>query len=179
MKINLIVAVDEKNWIWKDWKMAWKLPSDMKYFKKITSDTDDLAKHNAVVMWRKTWESIPSKFRPLPDRVNCILTSNIKNDDIGSKIDDFVLYFNSVEHCLSELEWKENIEEIYIIGWANLYNQVLKMDMLDKIYITKIKWDFKCDVFLDNIPSNFKVESYTDPEIENGIEYSFWVYKKI
>lgn len=179
MKINLIVAVDEKNWIWKDWKMAWKLPSDMKYFKKITSDTDDLAKHNAVVMWRKTWESIPSKFRPLPDRVNCILTSNIKNDDIGSKIDDFVLYFNSVEHCLSELESKENIEEIYIIGWANLYNQVLKMDMLDKIYITKIKWDFKCDVFLDNIPNNFKVESYTDPEIENGIEYSFWVYKKI
>ena len=178
MKFSIILAVDEKNWIWKDNNLAWKISADMKYFKDITSKTTDLAKMNAVVMWRKTRESIPSKYRPLSQRLNCILTRGIKNDDIGSPIDDFVLYFNSIERCLSELESKENVENIFIIGWANLYNQVLDNPMLDKIYLTKVKWDYDCDVHFNGIPDNFIVESYTDWEIENGIEYSFWIYKK-
>lgn len=178
MKFSIILAADEKKWIWKNNSLAWSLPSDMKYFKNITSKTTDLAKMNAVVMWRKTWESIPSKYRPLDQRINCILTRWIKNDDIWSPVDDFVLYFNSLEHCLSELESKQNLENIFIIGWANLYNQVLDYEMLDKIYLTKVKWDFGCDVFFNDIPDSFMVESYTDWEKENDIEYSFWVYKK-
>ena len=178
MKFSIILAVDERNWIWKNNELAWNISADMKYFKKITSETNDLAKHNAVVMWRKTWESIPSKYRPLPNRVNCILSRSLKYDDIWSPIDDFVLYFNSIDHCLSELESKENVENIFIIGWANLYNQVLDNPMLDKIYITKVKWNHDCDVFFEWVPNNFLVESYIDPEVENGIEYSFWVYKK-
>ena len=178
MKFNMILAVDEKNWIWKSWDLAWNLPSDLKYFKKITSDTQDLAKMNAVIMWYNTWKSIPSKYRPLSDRINCILRKELTKDDIWSKIDDFVLYFNSFEHCLSELESKPNVENIFVIGWAMLYNYAIKNDLLDKIYITKVSWGYNCDVFFDWIPDNFIVESYTDPEIENGIEYSFWVYKK-
>ena len=178
MKFSIILAVDEKNWIWKDNSLAWKFSADMKYFKDITTKTTDLAKMNAVVMWRKTRESIPWKYRPLSDRINCILTRQIEKDDIWSKIDDFVLYFNSIEHCLVELEAKENVENAFIIGWGNLYNQVLNNPMLDKIYLTKIKWDYGCDVFFDWIPKDFIVESYTDFEIENGIEYSFWIYKK-
>ncbi len=178
MKFSIILAVDEKNWLWKNNDLAWRISADMKYFKKITTETTDLWKLNAVVMWRKTRESIPSKYRPLPERVNCILSRSIKNDDIWSKIDDFVLYFNSLEHCLSELESKENIENVFIIGWAQLYNSVLDNPMLDKIYLTKVKWDFNCDVFFDWIPKEFTVESYTDYENEVGIEYSFWVYER-
>ncbi len=178
MKFNIILAVDDKNWLWKNNELAWKLSSDMKYFKEITTKTQDLSKFNAVIMWKKTWKSIPSKFRPLNDRINCVLTRNIKNDDIWSKLDDFVLYFNSFEHCLSELESKENLENIFVIGWANLYNQILDNPMLDKIYITKIKWNYNCDVFFDWIPEWFIVESYTDWRIENNIEYSFWIYKR-
>ena len=179
MKFSIILAVDSKNGIWKDNSLAWKLSTDMKNFKQITTKTTDLAKMNAVIMGRKTWESIPSKYRPLSDRINCILTRQIKNDDIWSPIDDFVLYFNSFIHCLSELESKENVENIFVIGWANLYNQVLDNPMLDKIYLTKVKWDYDCDVFFDGIPNNFIVESYTEYEKENNIEYSFWVYKRV
>ena len=179
MKFSIILAVDEKNGIWKNNDLAWDIPSDRKYFKKMTSTTQDLAKMNAVVMWRKTRESIPKRYRPMSNRVSCILTRKIKNDDIWSPIDDFVLYFNSLEHCLSELESKENVENIFIIGWAQLYNQVLDNPMLDKIYLTKIKWDFNCDVFFDWVPEDkFMAESYSDTEIENNIEYSFWVYKR-
>jgi len=177
MKFSIILAVDERNWLWKNNDLAWKIQADMKYFKEITTKTNDLAKMNAVIMWRKTRESIPGKFRPLLERVNCILTRSIKKDDIWSKIDDFVLYFNSLEHCLSELESKENIENIFIIWWAQLYNSVLNNPMLDKIYLTKVKWDFDCDVFFDWVPENFNVESYLDYEVDNNIEYSFLVYK--
>jgi len=178
MKFNLILAVDEKNWLWRNNDLAWRISSDMKYFKNITTKTTDLWKMNAVVMWRKTRESIPCKFRPLSERINCILTkSNSKSDNCNHFIDDFVLYYNSLKLCLSELESRENIGDVFIIWWANLYNQVLNHPMLDKIYLTKIKWDFKCDVFFDWIPEDFIVQSYTDYESEKGIEYSFWVYK--
>ncbi len=179
IRFNLILAVDEKNGIWKSWNLAWHLSTDLKYFKKITSQTEDLGKMNVVIMWKNTRKSIPSKYRPLSDRINCILSSDLKKEDIWSSIDNFVLHFNSLEHCLSELEWKDNIENIFIIGWAQLYNYALKNDLLEKIYITKIKWDFNCDIHFDWVPKSFVLESYTDFEKENDIEYSFQVYKKI
>ena len=177
MKFSIIIAVDDKNGIWKDNSLAWRISADMKYFKNITSKTNNLAKNNAVIMWRKTWESIPDKYRPLPDRINCILSRKIINNN-WIQIDDNILNFNSLEKCLSELELKDNIENIFLIGWANLYNQVLDNPMLEYIYITKVKWDYNCDVFFDWIPGNFVEESTTDIKSENGIEYSFWVYKK-
>jgi dihydrofolate reductase len=177
-KFDMILAIDEKNWVWKAGDLAWHVPSDMKYFKKITSETKDLAKMNAVVMWKNTWNSLPAKFRPLPDRINCVLSHNLNKDNIWSQIDDFVLYFNSFEHCLSELESKENIENIFVIWGATLYNSVINNEFLDKIYITKIKWDFNCDVHFSGIPEDFVVESYTDWEEENWVEFSFWVYKR-
>jgi dihydrofolate reductase len=176
-KFDMILAVDEKNWIGKSGTLAWHIPTDMRYFKEITTKTKDLWKVNAVIMWKNTWNSIPIKSRPLFDRINCILSSNLTRSDIWSKIDDFVLYFNSFENCLNELKNKENLENIFIIWWASLYNSVLNSEFLDRIYITKIKWDFNCDIHFAWIPKNFVVESYTDWQEENGIEFSFWIYK--
>lgn len=177
MKFDLILAVDEKNWLWKNNDLAWKIPKDVKYFKDITTKTEDLWKMNAVVMWRSTRESIPSKYRPLSDRINCILTKKILSNDSFASIDSFVLYFNSLDLCFDELERRENIEKAFVIWWASLYNQILKDDRLDKIYLTKVKWDFGCEVFFDWIPEHFEVESYTEYEKENGYEFSFRVYK--
>ena len=178
MNFSIILAADSKNWIWKNNSLAWKLKKDMAYFKKITSETLDLAKLNSVIMWRKTWESVPSKFRPLTERINCILSKSIQSESIESKIDDFVLYFNCLEHCLDELKIKENLENI-IIWWATLYNQVLNDNRLEKIYITRIDWDFWCDVFFNGIPKNFILESCTDKKEEKWIKFRFEIWKKI
>lgn len=178
MKFNIILAVDEKNWIWKSWSLAWKIHEDMKYFKDITESTKDLAKLNWVIMWRKTWVSIPSKFRPLPNRINCILSRELKYEDIHSKIDNFVLHFNDFEHCLKELSEKENIEEIFLIWWADLYNQFINHKELNKIYITKLHWDFDCDVHFDWIPDNFDLVSNSEIKEENWTKFNFEVYKK-
>jgi len=175
---SLVLAVDEKNWLGKDNDLAWRISADMKYFKKVTHTTQDLAKHNAVIMWRKTWESIPQKYRPLPGRINCILSRSITKESKDSQIDDFVLYFNSVESCLEEIDSKDNIESIFVIGWANIYNQLLSHPRLEKIYLTQVFWDYNCDVFFDWIPDSFIVESYTDKQEEKWIEFEWLVYKK-
>ncbi len=178
MKFNIILAVDDNNWIWKDWDLAWRIPGDMKYFKNTTSNTKDLSKHNAVIMWRKTRDSIPSKYRPLPDRINCVLSRSIKAENINSKIDNFVLYFSSLDNCIKELSQKDNLEDIFIIWWANLYNQVLNDKRLDKIYLTRVLWEHDCDVFFDWIPNNFSMISETRQFEDKWIKYKFQIYKR-
>lgn len=74
LTFQIVVAATRKLGIGKGGTMPWKLPGDMAYFKELTSRTADPSKQNAVVMGRKTWESIPPKFRPLPGRVNVVLT---------------------------------------------------------------------------------------------------------
>ena len=176
---SMILAADSKNWIWKNNDLPWKISGDLKYFKKITESTTDLAKLNWVIMWRKTWESIPSKFRPLPNRINCILSKNLEVESNDSKINNYVLYFNNFDHCLEELNSKDNVNNIFLIwGWS-LYNQFLDHENLEKIYLTKVEWDFECDTLFDWIPKNFVLESYEDNLEENWIEYWFYVYKKI
>ncbi len=178
MKLNLILAVDEKNWLWKDWVLAWNIGEDLKYFAKVTSETRDLAKLNAVIMWRKTWDSIPRKFKPLKNRINCILTKTIHTNDTHSKIDDFVLYFNSLQKCLEELKTKENLEEVYIIWGASLYNELAKNDMVERIYLTRIKWDFACDTFFNWVPDDFILESESEEKHSGDYSYKFLVYRK-
>ena len=72
---NLIVAVDENYGIGKSNSIPWDIPEDLKYFKDITTYNENDKNINVVIMGRKTWESIPIKFRPLRDRVNIIVTS--------------------------------------------------------------------------------------------------------
>lgn len=72
---QLVVAATKNGLgIGKDGTLPWKLPGDMAYFKELTSRTRDSAKQNAVIMGRKTWESIPTKFRPLKGRINIVLS---------------------------------------------------------------------------------------------------------
>ena len=178
MKLNLILAIDDKNGIWIGWKLPWSIKKDMKFFKDTTSNTKDLGKLNAVIMWRRTWQSIPSKNRPLEERINCILTKTIKTNDLDSKIDDFVLYFNSLEKCLKELSTKENLENVFVIWWASLYNELIKTDFVERVYLTRVKGDFKCDTFFDWIPENFSLESKTKQEKEWDYSFSFEVYER-
>lgn len=74
---SIVVAACRNNGIGKDGKLPWSLPGDMAQFKRVTSQTVDQTKQNAVIMGRLTWNSIPDKFRPLPKRLNVILSRNV------------------------------------------------------------------------------------------------------
>ena len=77
MNFKAIVAMDRKRGIGSDGDMPWQLPTDLKYFARITKGAhanDPNAPANTVIMGRKTWESIPARFRPLTGRTNVVIT---------------------------------------------------------------------------------------------------------
>ena len=172
MNFSIILAVDSKNGLGKENTLAWRLSGDMKYFKKTTVLTEKPDDINVVIMGRKTWESIPEKFRPLPGRINCVLTRD-KNFE-----DEWCVSFNSLDSCLKDIENMKNIWKVFIIWGAKIYNQVLKDSRLEKIYLTQVKWDFGCDVFFDGVPENFQQESCSEAINEWWIEFQFDVWKQ-
>ena len=72
----VVAATRDEMGIGLDGALPWRLPKDMAYFKAVTSRVDEPGARNAVIMGRKTWESIPAKFRPLPGRLNVVLSAS-------------------------------------------------------------------------------------------------------
>ena len=72
---SIVVAIDSQHGIGKNNDLPWHLPADLKHFKFITTNSA-VGKRNVVVMGRKTWDSIPEKFRPLPNRTNVVLSKS-------------------------------------------------------------------------------------------------------
>ena len=74
-RLTLIVAATKTNGIGQKSRLPWRLSKEMAYFKRITCNAPE-GRINAVLMGRKTWESIPAKFKPLPNRVNIVISRN-------------------------------------------------------------------------------------------------------
>ncbi|RLD21954.1 MAG: dihydrofolate reductase [Bacteroidetes bacterium] len=131
MIISMIAAVAENKVIGKDNDLVWRLPDDMKYFMETTKD-------HFIIMGRKNYESIPHKFRPLPNRTNIIVTR--QTDYIA---DDCIIV-DTIEKAIDYT--KENDQkEIFIIGGGQIYAQSL--DLANKLYITEIKEKFEGDTY--------------------------------
>ncbi len=169
--VALILAIDENNWLWKENTLAWKIKADMSYFKEITTWTISPERQNAVVMGRKTWESIPEKFRPLHHRRNYIITRD-------ENFQGWDGHFNNLDSCLDTLISDPSIESIYIIGGSQIYNEAINKDVADSIYLTQIFWTFDCDVFFTWVPDNYSLDIIGEKQEENGIFFKFLVYKK-
>lgn len=175
-QVALILAKDEEDGIWKDWDLAWYIPNDLKYFQKITSSVQDESKQNAVIMWRKTWDSIPEKYRPFKNRKNIILTRNLKRINVASNSE--VLINNDIDSVIRQLQNDTNIESIFIIGWAEIYKLALSRNLVDVLYITQIEGKYNCDTFVWNIESSYDIISQSDIYMQNDINYQFKKYKK-
>ena len=129
--ISLIVAVSQNGVIGKDNQLAWHLPDDMKYFSNMT-------KGHSIIMGRKNWESIPTKYRPLPERKNIVIT---RNKNLKSK-EAFVV--NSIEQAI-DISRTDEDEEVFIIGGGEIYK--LGLEYVDKIYITEIYAEIEGNTF--------------------------------
>jgi dihydrofolate reductase / thymidylate synthase len=145
-KVNLIVALSRKNYgIGVNNNIPWKLSEDMAYFKKTTIGNQNKGK-NIVLMGRKTWESIPSKFKPLKDRINVVLTNQPQYRDKANPI-----VINNLEQFLEKpLDFvDETFNEIFVIGGETLYKRIIDdyVHLVNKIYVTEIYKEFVCDTF--------------------------------
>jgi dihydrofolate reductase len=133
MKTALIVAMDSERGIGKNNDLMWHLPKDMKFFKDTTHG-------QIVVMGRKNYDSIPEKYRPLPNRLNVVLTRN-ENFSAAN-----CLVFHSLEECLAHFE-DETERIVFIIGGGEIYRMALESDILDEMYITHVHHRYDAETF--------------------------------
>ena len=125
MKMATIVAMDEDGYIGKGNNLPWKLASDMARFKRLTEGDG----FNSVIMGRKTWDSLPNSFRPLPERVNIVMSRDTNWQAEGAET---ALYVGRA----IELAFAEGSEECWVIGGAQVYEMFL--DRVDEIHVTTV-----------------------------------------
>ena len=166
MRVSLIVAVSENGVIGKDNDLIWHLPKDMKFFK-------DTTQGHHVIMGRKNFESIPHKFRPLPNRTNIIVTRQT-----GYVAEDCIVV-NSVEDSI-EVAKRNGDTEPFVIGGGEIYKVALENNLIDRIYLTKIHYTFKGDTFFPDLSEDWKVLAREDCQADekNKYDYSFLVLEK-
>ena len=166
MKMAMIVAMDEDGCIGKQGDLPWRLKSDMIRFKDLT-EADG---YNAVIMGRKTWESLPNSFQPLPERVNIVMSR-----DIGWSHDEaeVALYHGRA----IEIAYAEACDECWVIGGAQIYEMFI--DRVDEIHVTTVHTSGSGDVKFPEWDRSGWVESIedeleSDADNEYATTYSIW-----
>lgn len=130
--INIIVAYDEERAIAKDGKIPWRLPEDMSHFRQTTGNFP-------VVMGRKTWETLPPRFRPLPGRCNIVLSRH--------GVFPGALATSSLEDAIHV-----GGANVFIIGGGQVYNEALKLGLVDRVIASEVHGVYGGDVFFPELP---------------------------
>lgn len=129
--------------------IPWDIPEDMQLFKSITTYTENPFKKNVVIMGYNTWISLPAKFKPLPSRINIVITR---------KTIDGVDTYTSFDNALSALKAdKYDFYNIFVIGGAMLYEEALRHPRLRHIFLTTIDKDTGCNIKLSLDVSKYKL----------------------
>ena len=141
--------------------LLWKIPADLKRFRDLTTG-------HPTIMGRKTWDSLPAKFRPLPNRTNIVVSSR-------SEGFEGALVFRTLTEAVTEA--KKIDSDISIIGGAGIFKEALKFT--DNLYLTEIEGTKETDVFFPEFINEFEqVKSEGPFETSDGIKYYFIEYKK-
>jgi dihydrofolate reductase/thymidylate synthase len=168
---DMVVACDLSGGIGKNNGLPWSLPSDLKYFRQLTTSTPVPEVVNAVIMGRKTWESLPPQARPLKGRVNVVIS---RNPNYPMPEGHFVV--GSIDQAL-DLLLTMPVDRVFVIGGAQIYNEALQNERLGLLYLTEIRANFQCDTFLPNYKPFFQLLSCSEVLHENNLDFVFKVYQ--
>ena len=158
---DLVVAMDRARGIAREGDMPWHLPGDLAFFAKLTTGNGN----NVVVMGRKTWESIPERFRPLPRRRNIVITRQKDYAADGAEV------ASSLDLALS-LAQVAGIDRVFVIGGAQIYALALEHAACGEVYITEIDHDFGCEVFFPTL-EGFRCTEVLGAEAFQELSYRF------
>lgn len=181
---DILVACTNDGGIGYNGTIPWYLPPDLKYFQKLTTDTDvdDPTKQNAIIMGKNTWYSLPKK--PLKNRRNIVLTTSKNIENIIAEGGEV---YRSLDDALRYLCEDPKIAKIFVIGGESLYEEAIQHPSCMYIYMTHIEHDeYTCDRFfplqyLDHYVIHTKLTGFKYDEIQfsyikyiakNNIEYS-------
>lgn len=165
MIVSLVAAVAKNLVIGKDNDLPWRLPDDMKFFM-------DTTKGHYVILGRKNYESLPKKFRPLPDRTNVVITRQENYEAQGA------LIVHSIEEALNIAALNRESEAM-VIGGADIYT--LALPLADRLYITEVNAVVDGDVYFPKFDkSKWKEISrvHHPADDRHAHSFDFVVYEK-
>ncbi len=158
--LTVIAAVARNGVIGKDNALPWHLPADLKRFKALTTG-------HTVIMGRKTWESLPEKFRPLPGRQNIVVTRNAGYAASGATV------ATSLPAALALARGTQ----AFVIGGAKLYRVALAL--ADRLELTEISRDYEGDTFFPARDAKQWRETAREAQRDDtGLGYAFVSYAR-
>lgn len=155
--IRLIAAIDRQRGIAKQGYQPWSIPNDANYF---TTQTKQFGAN--VLVGSTTFKTFKG---PLPDRHNFILTRD-KTPIEGTEL------VHNLEHFLKDYQDKD----LWVIGGANVFSQVLELGKGDELYLTYIDADFGCNQFFPAFESDFSLAEQSELNEQNGFIFSYRRY---
>ncbi|XP_021736433.1 bifunctional dihydrofolate reductase-thymidylate synthase-like [Chenopodium quinoa] len=173
---HVVVAATREMGIGKDGNLPWNFPSDLRFFKELTTTTIGDGKRNAVIMGR-TWESIPQKYQPLPGRINVVVTHARK---LGAANFEYLVICNGLSSAmklLAEPPHYMSIEKVFVIGGGEILKEALNDPGWEAIHLTDIEANIKCDTFIPQIDSSLFSPLFSSRQmVETNIQFSFMTY---
>jgi dihydrofolate reductase len=159
MGVSLVVAYARNRVIGRDGGLPWHLPSDMQHFRELTTG-------GTVVMGRKTYASIPDKFRPLPGRRNIVLSRDVAFRAPGAEV------VSSLDAALEACG-----RDCFVIGGGATYAEALPH--AERVYATEVAEDVEGDTFFPVLVDDaWTCVSSGEPIAENGHEFRIRVYER-
>jgi len=160
MKLGLILARARNGVVGKDGAMPWHLPEDLARFKRLTMGCP-------VIMGRKTWDSLPPRFRPLPGRANVVITRQ------GDWQAEGATRAASLSQALSLCA---DAPQAWVIGGAEIWAQALPL--ADTAEVTEIDADFEGDVFAPHFDAQWQEVAREQHQSANRLPFSFATYRR-
>jgi dihydrofolate reductase len=163
---DVVVAADLDWGIGKDAGLPWpKLRGDMAHFRRVTTSTVREGARNAIVMGRKTWESKEVGCKPLPKRLNVVVSRG------EYAVPEGVVAARSLDEAVHV----KDVESIFVVGGAGLLQEALVHPELRYVYLTRIEGRYACDVVMPDLDARkFYRDATWEGEAvgeDNGVRY--------
>lgn len=175
-EIVIIAAVAKNRVIGKDNQLLWSIPEDMAHFKALTAG-------HPVIMGRKTWESLPPQFRPLPGRRNIVISRQKDYPTTGAELADSLE--NALKTASTVTVGSQGPAVVFIIGGEQIYRQA--MALADRLEITEVDLEPDGDAWFPEIVTdskpaadatvNWQITAKNTPPSSSGTGFSFVTYR--
>jgi len=167
-RFEIVVAADEESGIGAAGRIPWRLPGELAHFRRLTVGEGG----NSVLMGRVTWESLPARFRPLPERCNVVLTRQPEYP-----LPDGVLRAADLDRALDLAPLPGRV---FVIGGAELYRAALAHPGCTLIHLTRVRGCHHCDRFLPQLSASDweEIPPAKDAPAPSGPGWSYHVLRK-
>lgn len=169
MRFHLIAALDKNRGIGKNGAMPWSLKSELKHFKTLTTQAKE-GKQNVVIMGRKTWESLPQSVKPLPGRLNVVVS---RQQYLVPPSVHVAHSFQGALQWLNQEKERLGIDRVFVMGGGQLYQEAIGHECVGKLYLTVIQEAWECDTWFPEFKHRFSLLECSQPVEENGVVYRF------